>query len=81
MTEAHPNDYLLKVMLLSAMKPYHLRVLEAYFTGNRLVIRNTPLYDMRVEDTAMVVLEAVTRWWYGNAFENTEQIYLEKKPV
>lgn len=36
---------------------------------------------MRVEDTAMVVLEAVTRWWYGNAFENTEQIYLEKKPV
>lgn len=81
MAEAHSRDYLLKVMLLSAMGPYHFRVLEAYFTGEKLIIRNTPLYDMRVEDTATVVLEAVNLWWHGGVVENTEEIYFEKKPL
>lgn len=54
------------------MGPWHIRVLEAYFDGSKLVVRNTPLHDMRGKDAA--VLENLTRWWYGHGIGNTTEL-------
>jgi hypothetical protein len=37
-------------MLYSVVGPQHLRVLEAYYDSENLVIRETKLYDMREYD-------------------------------
>lgn len=58
-------------MLYSTMGPWHIRVLEAYFDGSKLIVRNSPLFDMRGKDPA--VLENLTRWWYGHGIGNTEE--------
>lgn len=61
------------------MGPWQLRVLEAYFNGTKLVVRNTPLYDMRGKDEA--VLQNLTRWWYGHGIGNTEVLHLDNDAV
>ncbi|KAH8423130.1 uncharacterized protein LDX57_000886 [Aspergillus melleus] len=60
------------VMLYSIMGPQHLRVLEAYFTGENLVIRKTKLYDMTKYDAS--TLDQLTRWWLGHAGGQTTVI-------
>lgn len=57
------------------MGPWHIRVLEAYFDGSKLIVRNTPLYDMRWKDAA--ALENLTRWWYGHGIGNTEESHAD----
>ncbi|KAJ5573758.1 uncharacterized protein N7459_008185 [Penicillium hispanicum] len=63
------------VLLYSTMGPWHIRVLEAYFDGSKLIVRNTPLHDMRGKDAA--VLENLTRWWYGHGIGNTEESHAD----
>lgn len=41
------------------MAPWHIRVLEAYFDGNKLVVRKTPLYDMR--ENGETILQNIVR--------------------
>lgn len=62
-------------MVFSTMGPWHLRILEAYFDGNKLVVRNTPLYDMRDHYDDVPFLQDLTRWWYGNAIGNTKVLH------
>lgn len=63
---------MLKVMLVSVMGPWHVRVLEAYFDGSKLIVRNTPLYDLR--NNGDVVLQDLCRWWYGNCVGDTKAL-------
>ncbi|KAF5864251.1 hypothetical protein ETB97_008248 [Aspergillus alliaceus] len=60
------------VMLLSVMGPQHVRMLETYFNGVELVVRQSRLYDMRKFDLG--VLERFTRWWFGYAIGETKAI-------
>ncbi|KAI9041454.1 uncharacterized protein KD926_006850 [Aspergillus affinis] len=64
-----------QVMFYSAMGPQHIRVLEAYFNGENLVIRKTKLYDMTKYDAA--TLSLLTRWWMGHAGGETKTISRE----
>lgn len=54
------------------MGPWHFRVLEAHFDGNRLVVRSTPLYDMRRKRQDRDFLQSLTRWWLGHCVGETE---------
>lgn len=47
------------------MGPWHFRALEAYFDGNQLIIRSTPLYDMREKKEDDGFMQRLTRWWFG----------------
>lgn len=64
----------MKVMLFSVMAPWHVRILEAYFDGRKLVVRNTPLYDMRNKVASEAVMENLCYWWYGNSIGNTKAL-------
>lgn len=54
------------------MGPRHLRVLEAYYDGESLIIRKTKLYDMKEYNATTV--ESLTRWWFGYAAGETKSI-------
>ncbi|PYI21027.1 hypothetical protein BO99DRAFT_95719 [Aspergillus violaceofuscus CBS 115571] len=60
------------VMLYSLMYPQQLRVLEAYFDGQDLVVSSTKLYDMRNEDTES--LKWFLQWWLGPPVGDTKSI-------
>lgn len=51
------------------MGPWHVRLLESYFDGDKLIVRNTDLIDLRGENNA--ILENLCRWWYGAGVGNT----------
>ncbi|KAJ5577505.1 uncharacterized protein N7459_006469 [Penicillium hispanicum] len=57
------------LLLFSTMGPWHIRVLEAYFNGNKLVVRNTDLIDLR--DKNDTVLKNLLRWWFGAGIGDT----------
>lgn len=59
-------------MLFSIMGPFHLRVLEAYYNGNKVVVRKTKLYDMREYNPT--TLDLLHRWWLGYACGETKKI-------
>ncbi|GAB1217429.1 hypothetical protein ATERTT37_006668 [Aspergillus terreus] len=60
------------VMLFSIMGPFHLRVLEAYYNGDKVVVRKTKLYDMRGYNPT--TLDLLHRWWLGYACGETKKI-------
>ncbi|KAE8153053.1 hypothetical protein BDV25DRAFT_137294 [Aspergillus avenaceus] len=60
------------VMVYSVMGPAHLRVLEAYYNGQHLVVRKTELYDMRDFNPALITL--LTKWWLGYAVGETKTL-------
>ncbi|KAJ5106011.1 hypothetical protein NUU61_003358 [Penicillium alfredii] len=60
------------MLLISTMGPWHFRVLEAYFNGDKLVVRNTPLYDMRQGTEAKAA--DLCLWWYGKVKGNTQTL-------
>ncbi|PYI00547.1 hypothetical protein BO78DRAFT_329788 [Aspergillus sclerotiicarbonarius CBS 121057] len=60
------------VMVFSTMGPQHLRVLEAFFDGQNLIVRQTRLYDMTEYDAGIVDL--LTRWWLGFAAGQTKSV-------
>ncbi|RAH87673.1 hypothetical protein BO86DRAFT_351692 [Aspergillus japonicus CBS 114.51] len=60
------------VILYSLMYPQQLRVLEAYFDGQNLVVSSTKLYDMRNEDTES--LKWFLQWWLGPPVGDTKSI-------
>ncbi|GES63202.1 dienelactone hydrolase family protein [Aspergillus terreus] len=49
------------VMLFSIMGPFHVRVLEAYYNGDKVVVRKTKLYDLREYNPT--TLDLLHRWW------------------
>lgn len=61
------------------MGPFHFRVLEAYFNGNNLVVRSTPLYDMMVKREDDDFLQNLTRWWFGYCVGETEVFCVDPK--
>ncbi|KAJ5183356.1 hypothetical protein N7492_000972 [Penicillium capsulatum] len=65
------------VMISSTMGPWHLRVMEAYFDGSKLVVRNTPLYDMRDYREDEPFLHDLCRWWYGHGIGNTKVLHTD----
>ncbi|KAE8152983.1 hypothetical protein BDV25DRAFT_137386 [Aspergillus avenaceus] len=52
------------------MGPQHLRVLEAYFDGTNLIIRQTKLLEMKNYDADTV--DILARWWFGYAIGETK---------
>ena len=50
-------------MFFSAVGPNHLRVLEAFFNGDVLVVRTTRNYNMAKENAETLTL--LSRWWLG----------------
>ncbi|PYI03932.1 hypothetical protein BO78DRAFT_321565 [Aspergillus sclerotiicarbonarius CBS 121057] len=59
------------VLLLSAIGEHFLRVIEAYFDKGQLVMRNTPLMDMRERDLDWLI--TLARWcWGGPSRKNTK---------
>lgn len=63
---AYLNNSWFKILIFSVMAPWHLRVLEAYYNGNNLVVRSTPLYDIREKMEDDDFLQNLTRWWFGD---------------
>ncbi|KAJ5585384.1 uncharacterized protein N7459_005184 [Penicillium hispanicum] len=63
------------VMVFSTVGPWHLRILEAYFDGSKLVVRNTPLYDMRDHCEDEAFMQDICRWWYGSCIGNTNVVH------
>ncbi|PWY86570.1 hypothetical protein BO94DRAFT_535734 [Aspergillus sclerotioniger CBS 115572] len=59
-------------MVFSITGPQHLRVLEAFFDGQNLIVRQTRLYDLREYDAE--VIDLLTRWWLGFAVGETKSI-------
>lgn len=59
------------------MGPWQFRVLEAYFDGNRLIVRSTPLHDMRNKRHDHGFLEKLTRWWLGDCVGETEMFRVD----
>ncbi|PLB40303.1 uncharacterized protein BDW47DRAFT_123801 [Aspergillus candidus] len=51
------------VLIFSVMYPHHLRVLEASYNGENLVVGKTPLYDMATYNYALLV--SLAKWWLG----------------
>lgn len=57
-------------MLFSVTAPWHIRVLEAYFDGSKLIVRKTPFYDLR--SNGREALQNLCRWWYGRGLGDTK---------
>ncbi|RAK78081.1 uncharacterized protein BO72DRAFT_376283 [Aspergillus fijiensis CBS 313.89] len=64
------------VLLLSAIGEHYLRVIEAYFDKGQLIMRSTPLMDMRERDLDRLI--TLSRWcWGGPSSKDTYLGYLE----
>lgn len=61
------------------MAPWHFRVLEAYYDGDNLVVRNTPLCDMRDKMEDHDFLQNLTRWWFGDYGGETQVLPVDSK--
>ncbi|RDW84144.1 uncharacterized protein DSM5745_04470 [Aspergillus mulundensis] len=51
------------VLLFSAIGQHHVRIIEAYHDGKKLIVRTTPLIDMRKRDEERLI--GLTRWCLG----------------
>ncbi|PYI29012.1 hypothetical protein BP00DRAFT_427912 [Aspergillus indologenus CBS 114.80] len=61
------------VLLLSAIGEHYLRVIEAYFDNGQLIMRSTPLMDMRERDLGQLI--TLVRWcWGGPSSKDTKFI-------
>ncbi|PKY07513.1 hypothetical protein P168DRAFT_97567 [Aspergillus campestris IBT 28561] len=70
-TKSLRSHVIAPVMVYSIMGLEHLRVLEAYYNGERLIVRKSRLYDMREYNPGQ--LDLLTRWWLGYAVGETTE--------
>ncbi|KAL4892897.1 hypothetical protein BDV59DRAFT_202256 [Aspergillus ambiguus] len=63
----HRRDHLDVPVLLYSFADTSVRMLEANFNGNNLVVRDTKYYDFIEEDTESLPLTYLfVRWWFGH---------------
>ncbi|KAL2844961.1 hypothetical protein BJX68DRAFT_269490 [Aspergillus pseudodeflectus] len=53
------------ILLFSVAAPHHIRVIESYYDGERLVVRVCPSYSIAKSDHKPFCY--LTRWWRGSA--------------
>ncbi|KAI9035065.1 uncharacterized protein KD926_004666 [Aspergillus affinis] len=69
-----PHD-IAPVLLISAIGEHYVRVIEAYIDMGLLVMRITPLMDMRERDLDLII--TLAKWcWGGPTSKNTEILML-----
>ncbi|OJD16610.1 hypothetical protein AJ78_03250 [Emergomyces pasteurianus Ep9510] len=61
------------VLLFSVVGMHHIRVLEAYFNGEELVVRATELYDLEHRNHKLLI--QLSKWWLGHASDMSTQEY------
>ncbi|KAL4931964.1 uncharacterized protein BDV17DRAFT_288535 [Aspergillus undulatus] len=62
-TQLSLPDAKLEVLLFSAIGEHHLRVIKAYHDDEQLVMRTTPLFDLRKRDDDLFI--QLSRWCLG----------------
>lgn len=61
-----------QVLLFSVVGLHHVRVLEAFFQDEELVVRTTGLYDLGKQDDELLM--RLSRWWLGHASGRSTEV-------